>query len=75
MNNGIKIFFVIVIISLSAIINADETNNRGAINNLCRNLVMACSEGDMTSCQAANDTGCKCNESFEVCSRGNYSKE
>lgn len=75
MNNGIKLFFVAVIVGLSALINADVINNRGAINSLCRNLVVACLDGDISSCQAADDTGCKCNESFEICSRGNYSKE
>lgn len=75
MNKGIRLFFVIIIISSSAIVNANEVNSRGAINSLCRNLVMACIDGDMSSCQAADDTGCKCDESFEICSRGNYSKE
>ena len=49
------------------------TNQRFAVNNLCQNLTAACTGGDQASCQAAKNTGCKCDESQGTCTRGNYS--
>lgn len=77
MNNGIKLLIYCVFIFLTSSIFADEVlnSNRGTINSLCRNLVIACLNGEVSSCQAAQNTGCKCDDNLDVCSRGNYSKE
>lgn len=51
---------------------ADNGRNQGAVNNLCRNLMNACFNGDKQSCEAARNVGCACNEKTGTCSRGNY---
>lgn len=77
MNNGIKLLIVLFVICSMSSVFADEylNDNRGAVNNLCRNLVIACLNGEVSSCQAIDDIGCKCDDNLDVCSRGNYSKE
>ncbi|MEN9946138.1 MAG: hypothetical protein RLZZ293_524 [Pseudomonadota bacterium] len=69
----IKLGLLLIIMFFGCgVAQALEGRSQGAITNLCRNLSMACEQGESSSCLAYKQTGCACDQQG-TCTRGNYS--